>query len=83
MLALGQCPAVPFLRHPGLDPGSRFLRRPLVSTSSGTPDQVRGDEDGRVRNRSLADGSYSSFVIPAKAGIQRAGVVAGFPLSRG
>ncbi|MGQ3203261.1 MAG: hypothetical protein ACT6TB_09170 [Sphingopyxis sp.] len=31
-------------RHPGLDPGSRFLRRQLAWISSGTPDQVRGDE---------------------------------------
>ncbi len=32
------------LRHPGLDPGSRF-----PALHSGTPDQVRGDEDGKER----------------------------------
>jgi len=32
-------------RHPGLDPGSRFLTRSLTSTSSGTPGQARGDEE--------------------------------------
>ena len=115
--------SVTHFRHPGLDPGSRFLTRSLTSASSGTPDQVRGDEKGLVgnrsfpicaprrrpgprasesrpllvalwtpafagahtcngSNRSLADGSYSSFVIPAKAGTQRAGVATGLPFSR-
>ncbi|PZT91498.1 hypothetical protein CA237_16795 [Sphingomonas sp. ABOLH] len=33
-------------RHPGLDPGSRFLVH--GSRRSGTPGQARGDEDGGV-----------------------------------
>ncbi|NIJ35791.1 hypothetical protein FHR22_000440 [Sphingopyxis panaciterrae] len=37
-----------------LDQGSRFLGHCHFSTSSGTPDQVRGDEEWNVRNRSLA-----------------------------
>ncbi|RYL99156.1 hypothetical protein EWH08_16340 [Sphingobium indicum] len=33
----------PPIRHPGLDPGSRFLPSARLSQGSGTPDQVRGD----------------------------------------
>jgi hypothetical protein len=35
------CRIQPRLRHPGLDPGSRFSSAPPLE--SGTPDQVRGD----------------------------------------
>jgi|GEM_PF-2580976 hypothetical protein len=45
--------SLPTVRHPGLDPGSRFLRHRIASTESGTPDQVRGDEKGLVGNRSF------------------------------
>src|SRR3546814_12174418 len=43
-----------YLRHPGLDPGSRFLRHRPTSASSGTPDQVRGDRKSVVSGKSVS-----------------------------
>ena len=45
--------SVTHFRHPGLDPGSRFLTHSLASTSSGTPGQARGDEDVEGGSRSI------------------------------
>ncbi|MEM6494879.1 MAG: valine--tRNA ligase [Pseudomonadota bacterium] len=48
-------------RHPGLDPGSRFL---TGSAESGTPDQVRGDGIVLMRDPDVLDTWFSSALWP-------------------
>src|SRR3546814_10495332 len=49
----GERSSIP-LRHPGLDPGSRFLGRRVAWVSSGTPDQVRGGDEREGLFRSVS-----------------------------